>query len=130
MVREHKLLEFLDQAVSYVQEKYPSNHLEVFTRLLNQPNKDEDRTPLHLAIMASRRNLAYCYLKLGADYNLVDAQGKGVMHLAASAGQLALITKFYKELNVSLKIKDKLGRTALHIASFEGQEQSSTALIA
>mmetsp|Transcript_14847 Transcript_14847/g.14894 ORF Transcript_14847/g.14894 Transcript_14847/m.14894 type:complete len:147 (-) Transcript_14847:187-627(-) len=130
VIREKKLLEFLDQAVSFIQNKYPDNYAEVFKRLLNHKDNDEGRTPLHIAIMAGRRNLTYCYIKLGADYTIVDSKGKGVIHLAASAGQLALIARFHKELKIPLDIRDNDGRTALHTASFEGQEQSSTALIA
>lgn len=59
-----------------------------------------------------------------------DFQGQAVTHISASNGQLALLAYFYKELQVPLDLKDNAGRTPLHIAALEGQEQSAGLLIA
>lgn len=50
--------------------------------------------------------------------------------MATIAGQLSLLTLFHQIHQLSISTKDKNGRTPLHIAAFEGQEQSSTLLIA
>ena len=61
---------------------------------------------------------------------ILDYQGQGVIHMAAVAQQLALLALFHKILNLQLNLKDQNGKTPLHLASLEGQEQSATLLIA
>ena len=50
--------------------------------------------------------------------------------MAAIAQQLGLITLFHKVMNLQLNPRDHNGKTPLHLAALEGQEQSATVLIA
>lgn len=65
-----------------------------------------------------------------ADPLILDNQDQGVIHMATIAGQLSLLTLFHKVYKLDINPKDINGRTPLHLASLEGQEQSSTLLIA
>ena len=50
--------------------------------------------------------------------------------MATISTQLSLLTLFHKVYEIPINPQDKHGRTPLHIAAFEGHEQSSTLLIA
>ena len=67
---------------------------------------------------------------MGADPGTTDSEGSSLLHLSALFSNLSLLSYFANTLNLDLNHRDKNGRTPLHLAAFEGKEQSCTVLIA
>lgn len=135
MTREPKIVEFIDLLVSSVtakqlEERHPHNHHEIMIELLNAQASEDQYTPLHYSIMANRKLICKKFIALGADINICTKNGQGVMHLAASSGNVCLLTYFYKELGLYFNTRDAKGDTPLHIAAAEGQDATAILLIA
>ncbi|CAG9316659.1 unnamed protein product [Blepharisma stoltei] len=128
LVREPVAIDYFQQAVIEINTRYPDQN--IVKKMLDHPNHDDGKTPLHVAILTGRKKLARIYIDNGADFSLKDNQGQSATHIAASNGQLALLAYFFKELHIPIDLRDNTGKTPLHIAALEGQEQSAGLLIA
>jgi ankyrin repeat protein len=135
MTREPKIVEFIDLLISSVisnklKERHSDNYQEILKDLLNSQTSNDQYTPLHYAIMSNRKLICKKFISLGADISLCTNRGQGVMHLAASSGNVYLLTYFTKELGLDFNVRDSTGETPLHIASAEGQDTTAILLIA
>lgn len=84
----------------------------------------QGRTPLHLAAQMAPSNIVQCLLEAKANTQATDNQLNIPLHTAAAAyGQQAameLMLRSTDEPSKQLNFKNKLGRTALHIAALKG----------
>eukprot|EP00884_Botryococcus_braunii_P019951 jgi/Botrbrau1/663/Bobra.0161s0048.2 len=94
--------------------------------------RDADgQTPLHVAVSSGQALVVRALLDLGANQNAADIAGSAPMHLAASSNSthapeiVAELIKYKADINM----KDKLGRTALHIAVSGNHQGAVNALL-
>jgi len=115
-------------------ERTPLHHAvlcdDVFklNRLLDEsadPNaQDGDGiTPLHLACMENRQNLAMILMSRGGDGSVVDESRRSPLHYAVEKG-LTRIVQTLLEYDTYMEGKDRNGLTTLHVAV--GEEVSQT----
>ena len=74
------------------------------------------RTPLHLAVMAGRRDVVELLLSHGADPNARDAAGQTPLHWAVGEGHVDIV-ELLLERSADPNAKDYAGNTPLHTAA-------------
>jgi ankyrin repeat protein len=96
--------------------------------LLNAQTRLEGYTPLHFAVIGNRKLLTKKLIEIGSDLNMKTHKGQTVMHLAASAGSVYLLTYLHRVVGLELYDRDNTGETPLHIAAGEGMDNSAILL--
>ena len=80
-------------------------------------------------MLNSRKLITQKFISLGADPHLLNKKGQGLLHLAAGTGNVYLLAYFHKSLHLDFNKQDCSGKTPLHTAAFEGQDQTASVLI-
>jgi len=77
-------------------------------------------TPLHSAAFQGNISCVELLLKLNANVNVVNNQGKSALHLAATQGRSA-ICALLLEKGADINLQDQQGMTPIHEAGYRGQ---------
>eukprot|EP01135_Chromosphaera_perkinsii_P007651 Nk52_evm107s914 gene=Nk52_evmTU107s914 len=93
------------------------------------PFDQEQLTPLMIACATNCPDHARYLLDYGADPTLSDANGKIPLHWATSNHSVKCVKYLAESYPHFIDIKDAEGRTALHIASSEGDATSAALLV-
>jgi len=106
-----------------------------FLKILSAKSKSlkgEEKTQLHLAILANRKDTVEFLLKKGASANELGKNGRTPLHLAAEVGSKAiaklLILKGAK-VNATIKSGGRTGETPLHWAAYYGRTDIAKLLL-
>lgn len=97
-------------ARSYTDRDTPRTQL--VPKFLNQKT-NEGFTPLHFACFKGNLQLVKILIEKGCRTDLVNEQGLGIMHVAAQADQVTVMT-YLKEVGIPIMQIDKNGSTPLH----------------
>lgn len=95
---------------------------------VNVPTDNGKQTPLHNAVQTGSASMTRILLDAGADINARDAEGRGVMHMAARWGHNDLIPMLAKK-GASVKMKNEKRSTPLHEAAGAGNLETVKLLI-
>ena len=91
--------------------------------------QDKDgETPLHLASLMGRVEVALTLIERGADVTAQDKDGKTPLHLASQIGQ-AKVVRILIECGADVTAKDKVGKTPSHLASQHGKVEVGRVLM-
>ncbi|MCJ8730366.1 hypothetical protein PDJAM_G00183560 [Pangasius djambal] len=92
-----------------------------------------NQTPLHLAVITKQPKLVEILLRVGADPTLLDRDGRTAVHLAAHAGEEAILRVVLNVLGEShshlLNTADFSGLYPLHLAVRKGGERCLRSLV-
>ena len=92
-------------------------------------NKITDSTPLHIATEGGHYDVVKMLMDSGSSASDENKLGYTPIHIAAKYGHLELINKFASS-NVNLRqLSRKTGLSALHIASYNGKEETVRELL-
>nr|XP_020476967.1 ankyrin repeat domain-containing protein 50-like [Monopterus albus]XP_020476968.1 ankyrin repeat domain-containing protein 50-like [Monopterus albus]XP_020476969.1 ankyrin repeat domain-containing protein 50-like [Monopterus albus]XP_020476970.1 ankyrin repeat domain-containing protein 50-like [Monopterus albus]XP_020476971.1 ankyrin repeat domain-containing protein 50-like [Monopterus albus] len=80
----------------------------------------DGHSALSAAILEGHTEVAELLMKRGADTNVRDAEGRPLLYLLVLEGRLDMATLLIEKGGVPLESKDSEGRTALHVASWQG----------
>jgi Ankyrin repeats (3 copies)/Ankyrin repeat len=87
---------------------------------VNQPDPlHSNKTPLHLAALWSNANIVRILLRAGGDISARDSHGHTPLHDAAIHGDSGVIVEILKAEGVDKNALDRVGQTALHLASLK-----------
>jgi len=100
-------------------------------KILNPPERKRDLTPLHQAINEDQGILLPELLKMGADINEVDSNGRSLLHKATRHADwdMALV-EYLIEAGADIRAKDERGRTPLHHAALLGYSDAAEHFLA
>ncbi|CAB0040199.1 unnamed protein product [Trichogramma brassicae] len=102
---------------------------------INAQEKKFSNTPLHLALRYRNKKIVELLLKRGANPNLANAQGIRPLHCAIySMIDKDLTEKFFEmfgniEQTVQVDVRDKWGRTPLHLALSKSKKKAAESLL-
>ena len=108
-----------------------SNSTEIIDMLVNigadMNAKGEDgETPLHWALFNGSVEAAMHLMEIGADRDNLNDKGNSLIHVASSSPD---IMEYFIKSNMDVNVKNKLGRTPLHLASFTGNVEAIRMLV-
>lgn len=139
-VKEENLLKFIQISYDYVfynqiKEANSNDYTTIVASMLNEKTIETGRTPVMEAIPFAKlviynKDIVRKYKEMGADCTILDNEGQSVLHLCVIFGQLPLMAYFIRDAQLCINMVDRNGRTALHVASFEGKEAICCLLIA
>ena len=89
---------------------------------------ETEGTPLHVAISKGHKNMFSLLLHEGCPINVVDNEGKGLVHCAAMNGQIDMIEMLAK-LGLQVYKDNNRGWTPLHSAAYAGEYESVCTLL-
>ena len=99
----------------------------VLLRALLEQNLDSEHTDnfgenaLMVALRCGNRSVAECLLKIARDpVKIIDNEGATLLHKAAWGNLPELANVLLLEHNMDIDSKDYAGRTALHVAAYQG----------
>lgn len=99
----------------------------VLLRALLEQNLDPEHTDnfgetaLMVALRCGNRSVAECLLKIARDpVKIIDNEGATLLHKAAWGNLPELANVLLLEHNMDIDSKDYAGRTALHVAAYQG----------
>ncbi len=75
------------------------------------------RTPLHLAVVNNRADMAEMLLAAGADINATDANGNTPLHVAVFCHRVEVVSLLL-ERGAGVNLRNRFGSTPLHVAVF------------
>ena len=85
-------------------------------------------TPLHQAVANGHKNMFSLLLNEGCPINVVDGEGRSLVHFAAKCGQIDIIEMLAK-LGLDVNIDNNCGWTPLHSAALAGEFKSVRTLL-
>lgn len=107
-----------------------NGHSQVVNYLLDQ-NVDLDTGSIQLKRFSVTKGLGRLFNTLkekGADFNLRNGNGGGLLHLAAEGGDVEIIASFLRN-NDDLDAKDRYGWTPLHYAAYNERTEAVSFLL-
>ena len=113
-----------------------SGNLVLLRTLLEQKLDPEHtdnfgETALMVALRCGNHSVAECLLKIARDpVNTMDKEGATLLHKAAWGNLPELAKLLLEEYSFDLEAKDHYGRTALHIAAYQGNTRILKYLLA
>jgi len=113
-----------------------SGNLVLLRALLEQKLDPEHtdnfgETALMVALRCGNHSVAECLLKIARDpVNTMDKEGATLLHKAAWGNLPELAKLLLEEYSFDLEAKDHYGRTALHIAAYQGNTRILKYLLA
>ena len=113
-----------------------SGNLVLLRALLEQKLDPEHtdnfgETALMVALRCGNHSVAECLLKIARDpVNTMDKEGATLLHKAAWGNLPELAKLLLEEYSFDLEVKDHYGRTALHIAAYQGNTRILKYLLA
>ena len=101
-------------------------HLPFFANFLDSQQeamtRDEDDTPLHLAVHHQSLDIVSILLEHGADRNAQDMMSRTPVHWAVDKSHLGILKMLLDE-NTDVNVQDREGDTPLHLASKRGYKE-------
>ncbi|XP_067372481.1 ankyrin repeat domain-containing protein 50 isoform X2 [Channa argus] len=80
----------------------------------------DGHSALSAALLEGHAEVADLLMRRGADTNVKDAEGRPLLYLLVLDGRLDMATLLIEKGGVPLESRDSEGRTALHVASWQG----------
>jgi len=117
----------IDEAIARGDLEDVRLHLSSNPVSLNQ-GRDKTHTPLSLAVLRNKTDIAMLLLEAGADPNGQDASLRTPLHLAVERGNLILVTALLKA-GARPDLRDKTGWTPLHHAAAKNRTEIARALL-
>ena len=132
--KEQYLLQYFDILINEFHERYFEDAKGKIIKMINSAIGREKETPIMMALRNNRsvrfiKKLIKEFISNGANPRIKNANGKGLVHIAAECGFEYMLAYFCRALKLSYKDTDINGRTPLHIAALEGQTHAAIMLI-
>ncbi|CAG9316210.1 unnamed protein product [Blepharisma stoltei] len=122
-IPESKVMDFQLEIENCVKENFGDENFDKeVEKMLNAQDFKEKNTPLHFAIRKKRSKLCARFLQLRADIFMKNAQGHGVVHLAAQSGMIQFIMNAVVNFKMRFNEPDIYGRTPMHLAAENSHE--------
>ena len=113
----------LTNEFSLSQEEKNKNE-EIFKNFINAKTQGDSITALHYASFRGNINVIKLLIENYADINALSSKGFNMIHKAAQGNKPSAIVYFNKKYNMSLEATDENSMNALHLAAYNGMDDS------
>ena len=109
---------------NFINREDRANNEKIFKEFINAITDDDNLTALHYAAFRGNMKLIRLLIENYADPKAVSGKGFNMVHKAAQGNKPTAILYFNKVHNINLETRSSNGMTALHLATFDGMENS------
>ena len=113
----------LTNEFSLSQEEKNKNE-EIFKNFINAKTQGDSITALHYASFRGNIKVIKLLIENYADINALSSKGFNMIHKAAQGNKPSAIVYFNKKYNMSLEATDENSMNALHLAAYNGMDDS------
>ena len=105
-------------------EEEKTQNEEIFKNFINAKTQIDNQTALHYASFRGNIKIINLLIENYADINALTSNGYNMLHKAAQGNKPSAIVYFNKKYNISLESTDENLMNALHLAAFNGMDNS------
>ena len=113
----------LTKEFSLSQEEKNENE-KIFKNFINAKTQGDNITALHYASFRGNIKIIKLLIENYADINALSSNGYNMIHKAAQGNKPSAIVYFNKKYNMSLEATDENSMNALHLAAYNGMDDS------
>ena len=123
IINETKKRLKLTKKFSLSQEEKNRNE-EILKNFINAKTQGDNLTALHYASFRGNIKIIKLLIDNYADINALSSNGYNMIHKAAQGNKPSAIVYFYKKYYISLEATDENSMNALHLAAYNGMDDS------